>query len=123
MLDINFVGSSSNDLQEKITIWISLVILSSGIMTPIITIVLVPTVYLLELCILPFRVIQQFGMEGVNNGCSEPNLSPIIGIFSFLFDLFFLAMIPLSGLPLLTHFLAFSVLYMISCLDKMPRYC
>jgi hypothetical protein len=123
-INFTFTGSSSSrkTRQEKLTMWISLLILSSGIITPLIIIVLVPTVYLLELCLLPFMVIQQFGMGGVINGCTASNLSPIYGMISVLFDLFFLSMVTLIGLPLLTHFLAFSVLYMIYSLDKELRY-
>jgi hypothetical protein len=90
-------------------------------MTPLLIILLVPAAYLLNICIVPLRIIQEFGIGVVNSNCNGTSLSRSVVAASFFFDLFFFSTIHLSGLPFLTHFLSFSVLYMVYSLDEMLR--
>jgi hypothetical protein len=104
---------------DNFLIRLSLLVLGMGIVTPVTMIILVPTVYFLNLGILPFRMIE--GLFATVDGWNDVS-STVIRIASFCFDLFFITTIDLNGLPILTHFLAFSILYVISRLDNIQRY-
>jgi hypothetical protein len=116
----NKKANNNNKKQDdNFLIRLSLLVLAMGIVTPVTMIVLVPTVYFLNLGILPFKMIE--GLFVTVDGWSDVS-STIIRTASFCFDLFFITTIELNGLPLLTHFLAFSILYVISRLDNIQRY-
>jgi hypothetical protein len=111
--------SKNNKKQDhQFLIRLSLLVLGMGIVTPVTMIILVPTVYFLNLGILPFRMIE--GLFATVEGWSDFSFT-VIRITSFCFDLFFITTIDLNGLPILTHFLAFSILYVISRLDNIQR--